>query len=118
MNYGQKKIFCWIGFPVHNKLILISRKSPLAQWQAAWVKEALHHHYPDLHCELITRTTTGDHEINTSGKDWFVKDLETALLNNEADVAIHSLKDMATTTPTGLCLAAIPPREDPRDVLL
>lgn len=112
-----------IGGSVKNKLTLISRKSPLALWQAEFVKKQIEHFHPNVSCEIITRSTEGDRTTDKplyeiGGKDLFVKDLQQALLRGEADIAVHSLKDMSTTDHDDLILAAISKREDPRDVLV
>ena len=105
------------------QLRLGTRGSLLAKTQTEWVATQLRKAHPDL--EIITQIiqTTGDlksgvpfAEVGTKGM--FVKELETALLQNEIDVAVHSLKDMPAELPQGLELACIPVREDPRDALI
>lgn len=105
------------------KITIISRASRLAVWQAEWVKRQLQQLHPQLQCEIIFRTTSGDRTTDRAlwdigGKDLFVKDLQQALLNGEADIAVHSLKDMSTTDHDDLLIAAICRREDPRDVFI
>ena len=115
-----------------KKLRLGTRKSALAQAQAQWVSEQLRTVVPDLDVELILMTTSGDlqaqrfesepgsgpslHRIPPGGlKAMFTKEIEEALIEEQIDAAVHSLKDMAADLPTGLCLTAVPEREDPRD---
>ena len=99
-----------------------SRGSPLALWQANWVKARLNDHGFSVEIEIIH--TTGDRIQNMllseagGTKALFVKEIEEALLDGQVDVAVHSLKDMPAEIPEGLVLAAIPEREDPRDVLI
>jgi len=108
---------------VRRRLRIASRKSPLACWQANAVQGLLKRQYPSLEIELILFTTEGDRYTESagrelSGKGLFVKELEMALLNDQADIAVHSMKDLPMTLEDGLLLAAIFEREDPRDVLL
>ncbi len=99
-----------------------SRGSPLALWQADWVKARLNDHGFSVEIEIIH--TTGDRiqnmRLSEAGgtKALFVKEIEEALLAGRVDVAVHSLKDVPAELPEGLLLAAIPEREDPRDVLI
>ena len=91
--------------------------------QAAWVKTRLQQEYPGLEVETLTIKTSGDRFLDTplkaiGGKGIFVKEIEEALIRREIDLAVHSLKDLPTEIPEGLTLAAIPEREDPRDVLI
>ena len=99
-----------------------TRGSQLALWQTSFVKQQLAHHFPDVEVNLKIIKTTGDTIQNRSllglGKGVFTKEIEIALLNGEIDIAVHSLKDLPTELPEGLCIAAIPKREDPRDVLI
>ena len=102
---------------------IVSRKSALALWQANFVKTQLQHLYSDLEITITGITTEGDKELEASltkigGKGLFVKALEECLLNKEADIAIHSLKDMPAELPQGLEIAAILEREDVRDALI
>ena len=107
-----------------NPLIRIAtRKSPLALWQAEYVRAQLLDHHPNLAVELVPISTRGDDTIDTSlrkigGKGLFVKELEAALLDYHADVAVHSLKDMPMILPQGLVLGAICKRADPSDALV
>lgn len=100
-----------------------TRGSQLALWQANWVKEAVNRHHPDLTVDLVTIKTKGDKILDVplakvGGKGLFVKEIEEALLDGRIDLAVHSMKDMPADIPGGLCIGAIPEREEPRDVLI
>lgn len=104
-------------------LRIATRQSPLALWQANFVKAELEKHFPELEIELVTMVTKGDIILDTplakiGGKGLFVKELELALLENRADIAVHSMKDVPMTFPEGLGLAVICEREDPRDAFV
>lgn len=104
-------------------LRIATRKSPLALWQAHYVSSMLKHHHPELEVELVTMVTQGDKILDTplakvGGKGLFVKELETGMLEGRADIAVHSMKDVPVEFPTGLHLAAICEREDPRDAFV
>jgi hydroxymethylbilane synthase len=104
-------------------LRIATRKSPLALWQADHVRDALLARNPGLEVELVTMTTQGDKILDTplakvGGKGLFVKELEVGMLEGRADIAVHSMKDVPVEFPDGLGLAAVLPREDPRDVLI
>ena len=106
-----------------DTLRIATRKSPLALWQAEFVRAQLQLHHPGLAVELVTFTTRGDKILDTplakiGGKGLFVKELETALLENSADIAVHSMKDVPMDFPEGLGLAVICEREDPRDAFV
>ncbi|BCB95970.1 porphobilinogen deaminase [Dissulfurispira thermophila] len=106
-----------------NKIIIGTRGSKLALWQAEWIKSELQKLYPTLEIELNKIKTTGDKILDVplakvGGKGLFVKEIEEALLRNEADIAVHSMKDVPTDFPEGLHLAVITKREDPRDAFL
>ncbi len=106
-----------------NRSVTIgTRGSQLALWQAHFVKEQLARHFPDVKVDLKIIKTTGDTIQNRSliglGKGVFTKEIEIALLNRSIDLAVHSLKDLPTALPDGLHIAAIPAREDARDVLI
>lgn len=106
-----------------NHLKIATRQSPLALWQANYVKDRLTALYPDLQVELVTMVTKGDVILDTplakiGGKGLFVKELEHALLNHEADIAVHSMKDVPMEFPQGLGLSVICKREDPRDAFV
>ena len=99
-----------------------TRGSQLALWQAEYVRKRLNDHFPDRSIELKVIKTTGDRITDRSlvglGKGVFTKEIEIALLEGTIDLAVHSMKDLPTDMPNGLCIAAIPVREDPRDVLV
>ena len=99
-----------------------TRGSQLALWQAEYVRKCLHDHFPDRSIERKVIKTTGDRIRDRSlvglGKGVFTKEIEIALLDGTIDLAVHSMKDLPTDLPDGLCIAAIPVREDPRDVLV
>ncbi len=106
-----------------STLRIATRKSPLALWQANHVRDALLARHPELEVELVTMTTQGDKILDTplakvGGKGLFVKELETGMLEGRADLAVHSMKDVPVEFPEGLGLAAVLPREDPRDALI
>jgi hydroxymethylbilane synthase len=105
------------------RLRIGTRGSQLALWQANWVKDALLRHHPGLAVELVIIKTKGDiiqdvplARIGSSAL--FVKEIEACLLNDTVDVAVHSMKDMPSLLGEGLAIAAVPVREDPRDVLI
>ncbi|WP_386691424.1 MULTISPECIES: hydroxymethylbilane synthase [unclassified Lonepinella] len=107
----------------NNSLKIATRQSPLALWQANYVKQRLQALYPELTIELVKMVTKGDVILDTplakiGGKGLFVKELEHALLNGEADIAVHSMKDVPMQFPTGLGLSVICQREDPRDAFV
>lgn len=102
---------------------IATRKSPLALWQAEHVKARLEALHEGLRVELVTFTTQGDKILDTplakiGGKGLFVKELEVALLEGRADIAVHSMKDVPMAFPEGLGLVAIGEREDPRDAFV
>jgi hydroxymethylbilane synthase len=104
-------------------LRIATRKSPLALWQAEFVKSQLQRYHPRLNIELVTMTTKGDKLLDTplakiGGKGLFVKELETAMLQDLADIAVHSMKDVPMDFPEGLCLSVICEREDSSDAFV
>lgn len=106
-----------------NIVRIATRKSPLALWQAEFVKAELLKHHPELQVELIKMVTQGDKILDTplakvGGKGLFVKELEVGMLQGEADIAVHSMKDVPVEFPEGLHLAVICEREDPRDAFV
>lgn len=106
-----------------KKIIIGTRGSKLALWQAEWVKSELLKLNPDLTIELNKIKTTGDKILDVplakvGGKGLFVKEIEEAMLRGEADLAVHSMKDVPTDFPNGLHLAVICKREDPRDAFI
>ncbi len=101
-------------------LRIATRKSPLALWQANHIRQRLQQLHPGLEVELLPMSTRGDKILDTplakvGGKGLFVKELEHALLDGRADLAVHSMKDVPVSFPTGLGLTVICEREDPRD---
>jgi hydroxymethylbilane synthase len=104
-------------------LKIVTRKSVLALWQANFVKAELQILHPELEIILIGVTTEGDQILDVplakiGGKSLFVKALEERLLNHEADIAVHSIKDMPAILPDGLAIGAILEREDPTDAFI
>lgn len=102
---------------------IATRRSLLALWQAEYVKSELERHHPELTIELVTMVTQGDKILDTplakiGGKGLFVKELETAMLEHRADIAVHSMKDVPMEFPEGLGLAVICPREKPTDAFI
>lgn len=107
-----------------GRLIIGSRGSDLALWQARHVQAMLLEHHPGIECPIEIIRTQGDAITDrplqsiADGKGFFTKELEEALLAGRIDLAVHSLKDLPTVSPEGLQVAAIPRREDPHDVWL
>lgn len=106
-----------------NTLKIATRKSPLALWQAEHVKTILQETHSDLTVELVSMTTEGDRFLDAplvavGGKGLFIKELETALLEGRADIAVHSMKDVTIDLPEELALPVIMKREDTRDVFI
>ena len=104
-------------------LRIATRKSALARWQAEYVKARLEQLDPALSVSLVPMVSRGDQLLDSplakiGGKGLFVKELETAMLNDEADLAVHSMKDVPMQFPEGLGLYAICEREDPRDAFV
>ncbi len=103
-----------------EKIVIASRRSTLAMWQARHIAAELRRVYPDCEVGVLGMTTQGDRVLDRpladiGGKGLFVKELETALEDGRADLAVHSAKDVPMHLPAAFCLAAIPVREDPRD---
>lgn len=106
-----------------DRLVIATRESRLALWQAGHVQARLAALYPKCRVELLPMTTRGDQMQEArlaleGGKGLFIKELETALADGRADLAVHSMKDMPVELPAGFTLAAITEREDPRDALV
>ena len=106
-----------------SRIRIATRKSPLALWQAEYVSAELKRHHPELEVELVTMSTQGDKILDTplakiGGKGLFVKELEKAMLDGDADIAVHSMKDVPMAFPDGLTLATICPREEPTDAFV
>jgi hydroxymethylbilane synthase len=106
-----------------SRLVIGTRGSALARWQAEWVKARLQAAHPGLDVSLAIIKTTGDKILDVplakvGGKGLFVKEIEEALLAGTVDLAVHSMKDVPTALPDPLHLAAVPRREDPFDALI
>jgi hydroxymethylbilane synthase len=106
-----------------TKLVIATRKSRLALWQAEHIKQRLESLHAGLSVELLPMSTRGDEVLDRSlekvgGKGLFVKELETAMAQRRADLAVHSMKDVPADLPPGFTLAAITSREDPRDAFV
>lgn len=106
-----------------KKLVIATRKSRLALWQAQHVAGLLKKSHPELEVDLLPLSTRGDELADrrldqAGGKGLFVKELEAAMADGRADLAVHSMKDVPADLPQGFALAAITAREDPRDVLV
>lgn len=109
------------SFPA--QLVIASRESPLALWQSEHVAARLRELYPSIEINILGMTTQGDRILDTAlskigGKGLFVKELETALLDRRADIAVHSIKDVPMNLDEEFTLAAIGEREDARDALV
>ncbi|OGT01845.1 MAG: hydroxymethylbilane synthase, partial [Gallionellales bacterium RBG_16_57_15] len=106
-----------------SRLVIASRESALAMWQAQHIRDRLRALYPQTPVSILGMTTQGDQILDVTlskigGKGLFVKELETALEDGSADLAVHSLKDVPMHLPEGFVLAAIGEREDPRDAFV
>ncbi len=106
-----------------KKCTIATRGSQLALWQAHYIKACLEEQYPGIEVDLLRIKTKGDIILDVplakvGGKGLFVKEIEEALLNNTADIAVHSMKDVPMELPQGLVLGCIPERELPHDTLL
>lgn len=104
-------------------LKIATRKSPLALWQAEFVKSKLENIYPDLKVELVKMTTQGDQILNSplskiGGKSLFIKELEVGIMEGRADIAVHSMKDVPYELPQGFEIGAILERENPFDAFV
>ena len=109
--------------PAPARLVIATRESALALWQARHIQSRLAALYPATAVSLLGMTTTGDRILGTTlakigGKGLFVKELEDALLEGRADLAVHSMKDVPMVLPPAFALAAITEREDPRDAFV
>ena len=108
---------------MNTTLRIATRKSPLAMWQAEYVAERLRQAHPGIQVELLGMTTRADEWLSTSlakmgGKGLFVKELEEAMLEGRADLAVHSMKDVPAVLPDGLSIGVICEREDARDAFV
>jgi len=106
-----------------SRIVIASRESRLALWQSEHVRERLRGLYPRVSVEILGMTTQGDRILDVTlskigGKGLFVKELETALAEGRADLAVHSAKDVPVLMPEGFTIAAVLEREDPRDALV
>ena len=106
-----------------ERIVIASRKSRLALWQSEHIARELTRLHPHCEVSILGITTRGDQILDrplaeVGGKGIFVKELEAALEDRRADIAVHSAKDVPMRLPQGFCLAAITPREDPRDCLV
>lgn len=106
-----------------SRLVIASRESALAMWQAQHIRDRMRALYPQTEVNILGMTTQGDQILDVTlskigGKGLFVKELETALEDGRADFAVHSLKDVPMNMPDGFTLAAICDREDPRDAFV
>lgn len=109
--------------PASRRMVIATRRSRLALWQAQYVKAQLEALYPDMRVELLPMSTQADEMLDmpldrAGGKGLFVKELESALLEGRADIAVHSMKDVPVELPPGFVLAAITARDDPRDAIV
>lgn len=100
-----------------------TRGSKLALWQANWIRREINRYDPDISNSLVKIKTTGDKILDSplakiGGKGLFVKEIEEALLRQEIDIAVHSMKDVPAELPEGLIIGVVTKREDPRDVLI
>lgn len=106
-----------------RKIKIGSRGSPLALWQANWIKDQLESRNPDIPVEIVIIKTSGDKIQDVplakiGGKGLFIKELEEALLRKDVDFAVHSMKDMPIKFPFALCIASVTKRENPFDALI
>jgi hydroxymethylbilane synthase len=110
-----------VNHPAH--IVIATRESALAMWQARHVEAKLQALYPAMRTHLLGMTTEGDRALgiplaNIGGKGLFIKELEMALESGQADIAVHSMKDVPMNLASGFRLAAITEREDPRDAFV
>ena len=108
---------------MNSRLVIASRESRLALWQAEHVRAALEGLHPAIRVEILGMTTQGDRVLDVTlakigGKGLFVKELEVALADGRADIAVHSAKDVPMELTEGFRLAAMLRREDPRDAFV
>ncbi len=108
---------------MQERLVIGTRRSPLAMWQTKWVTEQLRVHWPGIEITLERIVTQGDRVTDVplhavGGKGLFTKEIEIALLDHTIDLAVHSMKDLPTELPEGLVIGAVPPREDPADAIV
>jgi hydroxymethylbilane synthase len=108
---------------IPKKIVIASRESALALWQAEFIKRWLIELYPQSKISILGMTTRGDQILDISlskigGKGLFIKELEQSMAEGRADIAVHSMKDLPMNMPPGFALAAIAEREDPRDAFV
>ena len=108
---------------IPKKIVIASRESALALWQAEFIKRWLIELYPQSEISILGMTTRGDQILDISlskigGKGLFIKELEQSMVEGRADIAVHSMKDLPMNMPPGFALAAIAKREDPRDAFV
>lgn len=120
--YGDQLCRLW-SLMKHHTIKIGTRGSKLALWQANWVKDTIVKHHPQFNVELVIIKTKGDKILDVplakvGGKGLFVKEIEEAMLDRRTDMAVHSMKDMPSEIPPGLCIGAIPRREVANDVLI
>jgi hydroxymethylbilane synthase len=106
-----------------NRIRIATRKSPLALWQAGYVRSLLEQAHPGIQVDLVMMSTQGDKILDSplakiGGKGLFVKELEQSLLEGNTDIAVHSMKDVPVELPTGLHLPVALAREEPRDAFV
>ncbi|MDF1795516.1 MAG: hydroxymethylbilane synthase [Coxiellaceae bacterium] len=106
-----------------QKLTIATRKSPMAMWQAEHIKQRLHTFHPELTIDILGVSTSGDRDKQTplaelGGKNVFVKEIQQQLLEGNADIAVHCVKDMSAHSIAGLQLTAICERDDARDAFV
>ena len=106
-----------------NKIRIGTRKSPLALWQAHYIRDELHALQPSLECEIVKLSTEGDRILDTplakiGGKGLFIKELEQALIDGRVDIAVHSMKDVTVDLPEALHIPVICKREAPWDAFV
>lgn len=121
----QNRILIMFSIPMSSpeKIVIASRESQLAMWQANHIRNRLLELYPQTDVSILGMTTKGDQILDISlskigGKGLFIKELEVALAEGRADIAVHSMKDVPMIVPPGFRLAAITEREDPRDAFV
>ena len=108
---------------MHSQLTIATRESPLALWQANFIADQLRLAHPELEVVLAPMTTAGDRWLSSplsevGGKGLFIKELEQAMLDGRAQLAVHSMKDLPAVLPPGFALAAVGFRDDVRDALV
>src|SRR5258705_6249283 len=109
--------------PKVSRIVIASRESRLAMWQAEHIRDRLSALYPQINITILGMTTQGDRILDQplakiGGKGLFVKELESALVSGAADIAVHSMKDVPMLLPDGFALAIVGNREDPRDAFV